>query len=66
MRSLKQFGTAVVFGKFWPLHVGHLRLISEAAAAAERALVVVDDGCEDVPPPCGPVGFERSSRPRWW
>jgi NadR type nicotinamide-nucleotide adenylyltransferase len=46
---MKQFRSAVVFGKFWPLHLGHMRLIGEAVARAERVLVVVDDGCEDVP-----------------
>jgi NadR type nicotinamide-nucleotide adenylyltransferase len=46
---MKQFGSAVVFGKFWPLHRGHVRLIGEAVARAGRVLVVVDDGGEDVP-----------------
>jgi HTH-type transcriptional regulator, transcriptional repressor of NAD biosynthesis genes len=46
---VKQYRSAVIFGKFWPLHVGHLRLINEAIAASERVIVVVDDGSEDVP-----------------
>lgn len=46
---MKRFRSAVVFGKFWPLHTGHLRLISEAIAASEQVSVVVDDGDEDVP-----------------
>ncbi|HET9058473.1 MAG TPA: AAA family ATPase [Acidimicrobiales bacterium] len=46
---MSRFSRAAVFGKFWPLHVGHLRLISEAVAQADRVLVVVDDGDEDVP-----------------
>jgi HTH-type transcriptional regulator, transcriptional repressor of NAD biosynthesis genes len=33
----------------WPLHVGHVQLLDSAAAASERAIVVVDDGSEDVP-----------------
>jgi HTH-type transcriptional regulator, transcriptional repressor of NAD biosynthesis genes len=43
------FEKAVVFGKFWPLHLGHLELIDEAVSQANRVLVVVDDGDEDVP-----------------
>jgi HTH-type transcriptional regulator, transcriptional repressor of NAD biosynthesis genes len=46
---MSDFGTAVVFGKFWPLHVGHLSLISEAVARSDTVIVVVDDGTEDVP-----------------
>jgi HTH-type transcriptional regulator, transcriptional repressor of NAD biosynthesis genes len=46
---VKQFQSTVVFGKLWPLHVGHLRLIDEAITASERVIVVVDDGTEDVP-----------------
>ena len=46
---MSEFDRAVVFGKFWPLHVGHLRLIGEATSRADRVLVVVDDGAEDVP-----------------
>jgi HTH-type transcriptional regulator, transcriptional repressor of NAD biosynthesis genes len=46
---MTEFESAVVFGKFWPLHVGHLQLISEALSRADRVLVVVNDGSEDVP-----------------
>ena len=46
---MTEFESAVVFGKFWPLHVGHLQLISEALSRADRVLVVRDDGSEDVP-----------------
>ena len=46
---MSEFDRAVVFGKFWPLHAGHLRLIGEAISRADRVLVVVDDGAEDVP-----------------
>jgi HTH-type transcriptional regulator, transcriptional repressor of NAD biosynthesis genes len=49
VEHMKQFRSAVVFGKFWPLHLGHLRLIGEAVTRAERVIVVVDDGSEDVP-----------------
>jgi HTH-type transcriptional regulator, transcriptional repressor of NAD biosynthesis genes len=45
---VKRFRSAVVFGKFWPLHIGHLRLIGEAIAASEHVIVAVDDGTEDV------------------
>jgi NadR type nicotinamide-nucleotide adenylyltransferase len=40
--------TAVVFGKFWPLHLGHIELIATAARQAGHVLVVVNDGEEDV------------------
>jgi HTH-type transcriptional regulator, transcriptional repressor of NAD biosynthesis genes len=43
------FQSAVVFGKFWPLHVGHLKLINGALSRADHVLVVVNDGNEDVP-----------------
>jgi HTH-type transcriptional repressor of NAD biosynthesis genes len=43
-----RFNSAVVFGKFWPLHIGHLRLIRAAEAEADRVLVIVNDGDEDV------------------
>ena len=46
---MTEFRRAVVFGKFWPLHVGHLRVISAAVSRAEGVLVVVNDGDEDVP-----------------
>lgn len=46
---MSELTTAAVFGKFWPLHVGHLRLIGEAVANADRVIVVVNDGDEDVP-----------------
>jgi HTH-type transcriptional repressor of NAD biosynthesis genes len=46
---MSEFSRAVVFGKFWPLHVGHLALISEALSRAEHVLVVVDDGDEHIP-----------------
>jgi len=46
---LKRFGCGVVFGKFWPLHIGHLDLISASIEACEQVIVVVDDGAEDVP-----------------
>jgi HTH-type transcriptional regulator, transcriptional repressor of NAD biosynthesis genes len=46
---MSEFQTAVVFGKFWPLHVGHLRLIREALSRADRVIVAVNDGNEDVP-----------------
>ena len=46
---MSRFERAVVFGKFWPLHLGHLELISEATGRADRVLVVVNDGDEDVP-----------------
>ena len=46
---MSHFEKAVVFGKFWPLHLGHLELIGEATAQADRVLVVVNDGDEDVP-----------------
>jgi HTH-type transcriptional repressor of NAD biosynthesis genes len=44
-----RFNSAVVFGKFWPLHIGHTRLIRAAEAEADRVLVIVNDGDEDVP-----------------
>jgi HTH-type transcriptional regulator, transcriptional repressor of NAD biosynthesis genes len=46
---MSRFERAVVFGKFWPLHLGHLELISQAVSQADRVLVVVNDGDEDVP-----------------
>ncbi len=46
---MRRFRRAVVFGKFWPLHLGHLTLLSEAVSLADHVLVAVDDGSEDVP-----------------
>ena len=40
---------AVVFGKFWPLHLGHADLLRRAAESARQLHVFVDDGSEDVP-----------------
>jgi HTH-type transcriptional repressor of NAD biosynthesis genes len=45
----RDFRSAVVFGKFWPLHVGHAALIGRAVQESESVLVAVDDGAEDVP-----------------
>lgn len=46
---MKDFNSAVVFGKFWPLHLGHTALIADAVARSLRTLVFVNDGMEDVP-----------------
>ena len=46
---MSRFRRAVVFGKFWPLHIGHLRVISEAFSLADHVLVAVNDGSENVP-----------------
>jgi HTH-type transcriptional regulator, transcriptional repressor of NAD biosynthesis genes len=45
---VKRFGRGVVFGKFWPLHAGHLELIGASIEACGQVVVVVDDGPEDV------------------
>lgn len=46
---MKRFSRAAVFGKFWPLHLGHLKLIENAKKLSESVVVFVDDGNEDVP-----------------
>ena len=46
---MNDFETGVVFGKFWPLHLGHLELLGQAARQCRNVHVFVNDGREDVP-----------------
>ena len=45
---MSQFDAGVVFGKFWPLHLGHVELLDRAASICRDLHVFVDDGPEDV------------------
>ncbi len=46
---MKRFFRSALFGKFWPLHKGHLNLIEQAVSLSDNVVVFVNDGNEDVP-----------------